>query len=94
MRGSDESVNTLTNDNRVCAVYPIIETKSCVEGRHHSGRHGIFNLRIRYAKVVRFIPNRTAAPLGPPMIQLDSRIARSTCSRSTSSRVLSLELRP
>ncbi len=60
----------------------------------HWGRTGIFNLRIRYARVVRFIPSRAAAPWGPPITQLDSRIARRTCSRSASSRVLSFELRP
>jgi len=57
----------------------------------HTGRQGIFSLRMRYAKVVRFIPSRAAAPLGPPITHFDSRRARRTCSRSASSRVLSLE---
>jgi hypothetical protein len=41
------------------------------ERRVQSGRQGIFSLRMRYAKVVRFIPSRVAAPLGPPITHFD-----------------------
>ena len=54
----------------------------------HSGRHGIFSLRMRYVRVVLFIPRRAAAPPGPPITQFDSRSARKTCSRSASSGIV------
>src|SRR5271166_963113 len=69
------------------------KSSQLIEARaRYCGRQGIFSLRIRYARVVRFIPSRAAAPFGPPMTQLDSRMARRTCSRSASSSVLSFEL--
>ena len=54
----------------------------------HYGRQEIFSLRMRYARVVRFMPNLAAAPSGPATTQFDARRARRTCSRSASSRVL------
>src|SRR5215470_12371363 len=45
---------------------------------HSWGRTGIPNLRIRYARVVRFIPSLAAAPFGPPVTQFDSFKARNT----------------
>jgi hypothetical protein len=37
--------------------------------------------------VVRFMPRRAAAPVGPPIIQWASRSARRICSRSAASKV-------
>ena len=42
-------------------------------------------------RVVRFMPRRSAAPPGPPILPLASRSARMMCARSMSSRAEEVE---
>ncbi len=55
-------------------------------GRDQNCLREIFSFCMREFKVVRFIPRRSAAPPGPPILPLASRSTRMMCSRSTSSR--------
>ena len=72
-------------------IHIVSSSPSLTMARPSLRTNGVFSLRIRYARVVRFIPSRAAAPPGPPMTQLDARIACRTRARSASSAVLSFE---
>jgi hypothetical protein len=59
------------------------------ESRHaHRACGAIPNRCMRYCSAVRFIPNRAAAPLGPPSTQFASSSAMGMCARSTLCRVV------